>query len=57
MMQMSELKQSVKVAMVLYPWSSGRGPTKLIATLLPHLSGMGRGWRGPEDLEVEDLKC
>ncbi len=53
----SEPRQSVIVSKQLKPSSSGSGPIKSIAMLLPHSSGMGRGCRGLAGLVVLDLLC
>ena len=52
---MSDLAQSVMVAMVLKPCSLGSRPMKLMATLSPQSSGDGKGCKGPTGYEVGDL--
>jgi hypothetical protein len=55
MRQISEPRQSVIVKMQSQPSSMGSGLIKSMATLSPHLSGMGKGWSGPVGLQVEEL--
>ena len=52
---MSEPSQSVIEQIILNPSSNGKGPTKLIATLSPLLSGTGKGCNGPAGLVIHDL--
>ena len=52
---MSAPKRSVMVTSVLYPWSSGSGPTKSIVTESPRLSGAGTGYSRPAGAIIGDL--
>ena len=55
--QISEPSQSVMDKIQSTFLSKGNGLMKLIATLSPWVSGMGRGCKGPVGLCVEDLLC
>ena len=55
MMRMSKPSLSVIVSMQSKPLSLGKGPMKSIAIESQRLSGIGRGWRGPNGLVVQDL--
>jgi len=54
-MRMSDPSRSVIVSIQLKPSSSGKGPTKFIATKDPLSSGTGRGCNSPCGLVVRDL--